>query len=261
MRPGHAACLGLLFLSAVASAQQSPAGAAPASPQPGEVQSGILGRVLLDGAPAPGSRVLVYPSTQTSPIGPGFVGTAVTDAEGRFGVGLSPGAYKVGVRRRAGGEGPGFLLEGSLRADVHPETVEVAEGSWTDLGDLALRPIDPGKLAGVVARGFSEPTPTVVEGRVTGTDGTPLPGFFVQAYRDPGMMGKPDAVAEVRKDGTYTLYLPEGGAYSLRARPTAGGAVHVGEPIGFVAAPGGSSLEIRPGETTRGVDLVVERGP
>jgi hypothetical protein len=255
-----ALCLGLLAAVAEARAQPAPpeAGAAPATQV--ELTSGIRGRVLLEGVPAPGTRVLVYPSTQGSPMGPGFLSAVLTDGEGRFNLGIAPGSYKVGARRRAGQDTPGLLTKGDYRATVQPEIVVVTEGSWTDLGDLKLRPIDPAKLAEVVSRGFQEQTATAVEGRVTGADGSPLPGHFVLAYRSPEMTGKPEAVTETRADGTFTLYLPAGGAYSLRARAIAGGSVQPGEPIGVVAGSADSRLEIPVGETLRGVELVVGGG-
>jgi len=220
--------------------------------------SGVRGRVLLGGEPAGGAAVMVYPPDRERLAGPGYLALVRSAPDGTFLVDLAPGSYRVAVRRRAGGEIAGRLREGDASA-VLEEPVEVAGDGYRDFGDVELHLVDPQRLGSVAAPEVTPEGGTWLEGRVVDADGKPRPGFFVFIYRDSGMIGRPQAVAETGPDGGFVLALPGGGKYYVGARSARGGPRQPGEWSGLLAGTADGGLEVPRGRRLKGVVVTVGR--
>lgn len=246
---GTTKSLGDIELQAVGKAQETEAA-------PG---AGIRGRVLHDGKFAGQTAVMIYDAASRRLAGPGYVAQVLTDGDGRFQIDLAPGPYRLAARRRRGGAASGYLQEGDLSATAPLDPIVVPAGGYLDLGDLALHEVDPGRLAASGAPGPQEPEATALEGRVLGPDAKPLAGQFVFAYRDEGMIGRPETMVRTGPDGGFVLQLPGGGKYYLGARSRHGGPRQPGEWAGKLAGTPDSGLEVPGGRRVRGLTIVMEQ--
>lgn len=246
---GTAQRLGELELHAVGTPRET--AAAPGA--------GIRGRVLHAGAPAGETAIMIYDAASTSLAGPGYIALARSDAEGRFQVDLAPGAYRFAARRRRGGATSGHLQQGDLSVTAPAEPIVVPAHGYLDLGDLLLHEVDAGKLAAKGAQGFQESTTTALEGRVLGPDATPRAGQYVFAYRDEGMIGRPESMARTGPDGEFSLALSGGGKYYIGARSRHGGPRQPGEWAGKLAGASDSGLVVSAGRRVKGLTIVMEQ--
>lgn len=230
------------------------AGAGPDQPPEG---TGISGRATFEGRPAAEVAVMVYDAAEGKLTGPGFAAAALTGEDGRFQAQLPPGSYRVVARRRAGGEASGFLREGDLTSEpTGPLSVE--SGRQVDVGVLALRQVDPAALAERQRERRSGAGPTRLSGTVRDGQGRPLAGQYVFAYRDQGMIGRPDLMAVTGQDGSFLLDLPGGGTWHIGARSTMGGPRQPGEMVGRLAGSPDSSVTLRDGEARQGLLIPME---
>ncbi|UFN44134.1 carboxypeptidase regulatory-like domain-containing protein [Nocardioides okcheonensis] len=129
-------------------------------------------------------------------------GTGTTGADGTYGVPVLPGSYRVQLART------GWVTT-AYGGSATPSTITVAPD-----GTLAVAPAEAvtgNRLAAVELRS----TPFAVTGVVSATDGSPLGGITVRAFRE-GSTDPADLVDLVDTDtsGSYTLNLPVG-AYDL----------------------------------------------
>jgi hypothetical protein len=241
--------LGELELHAVGRPQEAPA-------VPG---NGVRGRVLHAGAPAGETAIMIYAAGSTRLAGPGYVALARTDAEGRFQIDLAPGPYRFAARRRHSGASSGFLQAGDLSAVAPVDPIVVPPAGYLDLGDLALHEVDAVLLPAKGAREAPAPSATVLEGRVLGPESQPRAGQFVFAYRDEGMIGRPETMVQSGADGAFALSLPGGGKYYLGARSRHGGPRQPGEWAGKLAGTPDSGLEVLAGRRVKGLTIVMEQ--
>lgn len=228
--------------------------ALPAAPK----QTGLRGRVVAGGSPAAEASVMVYAAGAAKLAGPGFLASLVTDADGAFQFDLPPGAYRVVARRRQGGGAAGFLQQGDLSAEYAGNPVAVVAGKYASIGDLALHPVDAAKLSGREKERRAGSAPTVLAGTVVGPDGNPLAGQHVFMYRDQGMIGRPEMMAETAKDGSFVLDVPGAGTWYLGARSTMGGPRQPGEMAGRLQGSPDSSVAVRAGERRGGLVIRME---
>lgn len=246
---GTARPLGEIELHAVGASRES-------SASPGV---GVRGRVLYAGLPAGETAVMIYDAASTRLSGPGYVALARTDAEGRFQIDLAPGPYRFAARRRRGGATSGHLQGGDLSATASMDPIVVPADGYLDLGDLPLHEVDAARLAAKGAQGLQEPATTVLEGRVLDSEARPRIGQFVFAYRDEGMIGRPESMARTGVDGEFALSLPGGGKYYLGARSRHGGPRQPGEWAGKLAGPSDSGLAVLAGRRVKGLTIVMEQ--
>jgi len=241
--------LGELELHAAGTSQE--AVAAPGA--------GIRGRVLYAGAPAGETAIMIYDAAGTRLAGPGYIALVRSDAEGRFQIDLAPGAYRFAARRRRGGATSGQLQQGDLSATAPADPIVVPARDYLDLGDLLLHEVDTGRLAAKGAQGFQESATTALEGRVLGPHASPRAGQFVFAYRDEGMIGRPESMARTGADGEFVLSLPGGGKYYIGARSRHGGPRQPGEWAGKLTGSSDSGLVVLAGRRVKGLTIVMEQ--
>jgi len=217
--------------------------------------TGISGRVLFSGEPVEEAVVMAYAEGRERLTGPGYVALMASDGEGRFTIDLAPGRYQVVARRRQGGEMMGLLREGDLSVEYEGNPVAVLEGEYTNLGPLTLHRLDREKLAGQAALYYESASSTLLGGRVIGPDGKPLKGQFVFAYRDQGMIGRPDFITTSVEDGSFVMNLPAGGTYYVGARSRYGGPRQPGEMIGRLDGSPDSSVKVPEGKQVKGLTI------
>ncbi len=225
----------------------------PAAPK----ETGVRGRVLVGEAGAAEASVMIYGADAPRLTGPGYVASVVSDPDGAFQADLPPGKYRVVARKRSGGGAAGFLQQGDLSAEHKGNPVTVVGGAYTDIGALALHPVDVKRLA-ERERERTAGAPTVLAGVVTGPDGNPVAGQHVFIYRDQGMIGRPELMAVSGGDGSFVVSLPGGGTWYLGARSTMGGPRQPGEMAGRLAGSPDSSVSVRAGERKTGLVIRME---
>jgi hypothetical protein len=233
-----------------------PVGSAEAAAAPSG--AGIAGRVLAAGNPVADATVMIYGGSRERLMGPGYVAVVRSDESGRFQADLAAGEYKVAVRKRRDGSAAGFLRAGDLSADYEGNPVAVRPGEYADIGDVTLHPVDRERLAGEAADRHRDGSPTRLRGRVADVEGKPLAGQFVFAYRDEGMIGRPDILTTSDEEGGFVLNLAEGGRYYLGARDRFGGPRQPGELVGKLAGSPDSSVEVADGEVVEGLKITME---
>jgi len=219
-----------------------PVGAAEEAAAP--AGTGIAGRILEAGKPVGDATVMIYQGSR--------------ERLGRFQADLAAGEYKVAVRKRRDGAAAGFLRAGDLSADYEGNPVVVRPGEYADIGDVTLHPVDRERLAGEAVSRQSDGSPTRIRGRVVDVEGKPLAGQFVFAYRDEGMIGRPDLLTTTDEEGGFVLNLAEGGKYYLGARNRFGGPREPGELVGKMEESPDSSVEIAVGEVVEGLRITME---
>ncbi len=222
--------------------------------------TGIRGKVYSDGKPLGRARVTLYQDGETIFRGIGYA-SVLTNDSGDFAFNLSPGSYYVVARKRVGDDRMGPLAEGDLFAFAHSNPVEVADGSFTTVSMNAVTKLVKVKESGqeVTLGGTVKAGETVVSGKVTDTDGKPVKGVYVSAYRDSMMIYKPDFISGVTgEDGAYSITLSGGGEYFIMARDTIGGPAEKGDLLGRYAGNEDHSVILKDGEKMDGIDIVVE---
>lgn len=220
----------------------------------GPVGTGVRGRV--SGAGSGGERVTVYvyPGRFERPVGPGFAAAVEPDEKGAFTVPAAPGGYTLAVRVRRSGRDYGPPAPGDR---VAVRTVEIGAGTYADVGEIVLAPLDPEVWKTVTASPGG--SATRITGTVKGGDGRPAAGVRVLAFRDGRMTGKPAAVSPpTGPAGSYTLALPEAGTYFLGARSRLGGPASPGEKVGQNRGADGGGIVVGAGQSLPGIDIVVE---
>lgn len=203
---------------------------------PGIFSAGPLlsGRTMLDGQPASGVRVDVYPADSSSLSTPAPYSSSVSDAEGRFALHLPAGRYYLLAR----GEGL-FAYYGR-----NPVT----------LGEEGVRDLNIG-LVRIAARA-PELEPMVVSGALirVSLNGEPLPGATLYAYLDltSEMKGMGYAMAGPSdEEGIAELALPAGTYYLLarkRADGSGVGPLRAGDFTGYYP---GNPVQVHEGEVLR----------
>lgn len=227
--------------------------AGPAAPR----ETGLRGRVTADGNPAGEASVTVYDAAAPRLTGPGYLASVTSGPDGAFQVDLAPGSYRIAARKRRDGAAAGFLRAGDLSAES-TAPVAVAAGKYTDAGELRLHPVDARRLAEREKERLGGGSPTRIAGVVTGPESRPLAGQHVFAYRDQGMIGRPEMMTVSGADGSFAIDLPGGGTWYLGARSTMGGPRQPGEMAGRLAGAPDSSVVVRTGEARTGLTIRME---
>ena len=221
-------------------------------------ETGVRGRLLSAGQPVTGATVYVYTEDASGLMGPSYGESVQSDASGQFQVDLPAGRFFFAARKRSGGSRMGEPDAGDLNAVYPNNPIEVKAGSYTDLPDLMMTPVDASVRAERLAEGKFDATPTWFSGRVTNQDGRPISDIYVFAYLDSRMVGKPTYISAATDDqGHYRLNLGSGGTYYLGARSTFGGPLEPGEWVGTFDARADHSVEIEANSEQKLADIVV----
>jgi len=182
-----------------------------------------------------------------------------TDKEGKFSVNLAEGTYYIGAILRKSGGTLGPPREGDLflpfHGDSSPRKHLVRSGSITDIGTITgARPFNASTIR--TTTGI-----TAIEGKLTDTDGNPIAGALLFAFKNPTMKGRPLFISDrTDKDGRYQLRVNLGGSYFLKVRNTyGGGAVKPGEITGFHGLGEPKPVEVITGSITKDINIIGTR--
>lgn len=177
----------------------------------GKVSGTVVGE---DGESMEGCKICFFDTTQGPAPGneslwwriPDQEYSGLVDAKGNFSAEVPMGDYVVAsVGRRSAEEDFGPPTEGELVYLSDP--VKVGSGEEISLGAGKSTRHSNKKLKDGKPKGM-----TRIEGIILDAEGNPFMGGFVIAYPH-GYLSK-----RTKADGKFTLYLPQGGEYSLAAR-------------------------------------------
>lgn len=246
VRAGERTEIGPLVLSAEGEERISPL-------------TGVRGRILIDGAPAPGAFVMIYDGEVARPVGPRYRERVESGTEGRFEAALPPGSYLVAVRKRQRGAAVGPPQPGDYTAEYEENPVSVESGRYTETGDISLHVVDLAKLDRRLRNLDNSTNETSsIRGRVVGPEGEPLPGRFVFLYRIAEMTGPPVFMTRSGEAGSFVLNPPGSGKYYVVTRQAYGAARQLGEEVGLIEGRPDSSVDVGEGEAVGGLVLRVK---
>lgn len=182
--------------------------------------------------------------------------TSSISSSGDFEIKVPPGKYYVGaVVRQSSGPDTGPPREGDL-VFMTPDrnggvvVVTLAPGEKMDLGVRNL---------GWCYQGMAASGPLVITGRVTDTQGSPVPGLLVFGFGDASLSLNPLAVSQrTDEDGRYALRLDRPSQVYLRARDKYGGGAPVeGEYMGVYGGPNPIQVTVSGDQPVEGADISV----
>ena len=212
--------------------------------------SGVSGRLLADGQAVERAFVYVYTDAGSGLIGPSYGEAVQVDKDGAFRIDLPAGRYHLVARRRAAGSRAGELVPGDLNGSYPGNPVEVRRGEHLQLRAFPLTVINPEVRAQRQAQGTFAVTGTSLNGKVLDPQGEPVSGVHVFAYLDRRMVGKPVHIsAPTADDGSFSLYLGDGGTYFVGARSHYGGPLEPGEWVGTFDGRPDHSITVAKGQS------------
>lgn len=181
-------------------------------------QSGLTGKAFLkkDGQPLEGVYINVYQKNVPNLLGPSQYISAATDSAGHYRLDVPPGSYFVVARKRLSGMATGPLSPGDYFSEDPRMVVVIQPGQHTRVDLPMINMSAPMFFKRDLAAVTTE---TGVKGILVDAAGKPVPGGFAAAYTTRDVKRVPDYVSTLTgTDGTFTLYLPQGGDYYLGAR-------------------------------------------
>lgn len=218
----------------------------------------VSGVVRFQGAPVEGAVANLYLDEEEGLRGPGFRQSFPTGADGAFALEEVPqGQYFLVARLRRAGGGFGPVREGDLYGAALANPVPVDEGQETVVDiHLVRKERDDDPNAELLAL-----SGTGIRGRILDTQGRPVAGVYVFAYRSRVVgHGMPDFLTlPTGPDGAFALSLGEGGLFYLGARERAGGSPAPGEHFGFYEGSPDHGLRVPRGRIVEGLEIVVRR--
>jgi len=220
--------------------------------------SGVSGRLTVAGQPVDRAFVYVYSDAGSELMGPSYGEAVQVDERGEFRIDLPAGRYHLVARRRADGSRAGELVPGDLNGSYPGNPVEVRRGERLELGPFQLEVIDPSVHAKRHEQGTFVATGTTLTGKVLDPQGEPISGVHVFAYLDRRMVGKPVHISTpTAADGSFQLYLGDGGTYFVGARSNYGGPLEPGEWVGTYDGRPDHAITVAKGQTQALGDLTV----
>jgi hypothetical protein len=204
--------------------------------------------VSYKGLPVAGAYVALYPPESKTFKGLG-VKTESAGNDGRFRIEVQPGRYVVTGRKISDGTGNRPLRKGDLYCYYSRNAVEVKDGQIARIelscypkidrvSFVATPPVKTDDFKTIVEQAAD--SGAGIRGRVTGTDGSPVSGLTVLAYRlaSPVFMmynlyHGSEYSAETDSAGRFFIPLDEDGDYGIVARDTLGDGPHRGEIYGL----------------------------
>ncbi len=198
----------------------------------GDGKTGMTGQIVnkANGTPVAGAYVNVYPDTLSNLLGPSQFISSPTGTDGRFSLDIPPGTFYVVARKRMSGDPSGPLSPGDLYSEHQRVITTVIEGKLSVV-DLTVAPV---KAPMFFKKAMTEQeTSTGIRGTLIDAEGNPVPGSFAVAYTDADVKRLPDFASTLSDgEGSFVIYLPEGGDYYLGARVHAWDMPHPGELYG-----------------------------
>lgn len=195
-------------------------------------KTSVRGQLHINGEPVADAFVYVY-TRGNALTGPSYGQVVQSDERGFFRLNLSAGQYWLSARRRSDGSRVGDVSAGDLSGEYPGNPLKLETGQQRTLTNWPLRVVSETALEKKREQGKFTRTSTWLSGRVIDEDQLPLSGIYLFAYRDSRMIGKPDFISmPSAKDGTFSLYLDQGGEFYVGARSTFGGPLEPGERVG-----------------------------
>lgn len=250
---------------------------------------GIGGRALYKDQPIDSGSVSVYTLEDEPFRGMGVLTNSITE-DGSFWFDLAPGNYVVVARQRQDNALIGPLKKGDLfcYSAANPIAVHPANSCQVDLlcyprdnldRYLSQEAEDPRGKKQIARRdtslesatlqeagknGISGPV-SIIAGRVTALDDTPMPGLIVSAYPADDLplfqmyilRFKSDYITKTDANGFFRLVVKPG-SYYIVTREKVGDAPNAHENYGIYEGSANHSLTVASGENINGIHLLVE---
>ena len=250
---------------------------------------GIGGRVLYKELPLSRGSVTAYTFDDAPFRGIGVLTNSISN-DGNFWFDLAPGSYVMIARQRQDDTSIGPLKKGDLFCYTAANPIEVHPAQACTI-DLLCYPRDD--LDNYVTQNFSDPrgikqharheaslekasiqgtgdhtsssSRSMLAGRVTDLNNTPMPGLVVSAYPADDLplfqmyilRFKSNFLAKTDAKGYFRLEVKQG-TYYLVAREKVGDAPNSNEFYGLYEGNSNHSLSIKDGEAINGIQLQVE---
>lgn len=225
---------------------------------PADPDTWVEGRLTAAGKALPDAFVYVYTEESADLMGPSYAKLVQADGAGCFRLELPAGRFWLAARKRSDGGRAGEPLAGDLNGRYSGNPVEIAQGEQLQLGVFDLQVVDETRLQQKLREGKFAATETVLTGRTVDDQGQPLAGIYLYAYLDSRMLGKPTYIsAPTATNGTFKLFLGEGGKYYIGARSTFGGPLEPGEWVGTWAGAADHGIQLNSGETVALGDIAL----
>lgn len=247
----------LLFLLIIFPTSLIPAQTSP--PSGSDAKGIITGKILMKGgSPLDGGSVWLYDAiTGPPPFGNQLKRTPSlrieTNPDGTFREELVPGKYYLRAVKRMSPEKPG-LREGDyvyygINKNGDPKIYDVKSGEILDIG--VITEMVPYKKSNGVVR-------TAIEGMIRDSQGNPVEGVIVFAFRDLTRESRPLYFSDrTGPDGKYILSVTEG-TYYLRARnKLKGGIPERGQLLGAYGGETPVPVAVKDGEIVKAIDITV----
>jgi len=203
----------------------------------------------INGNPVSEGYLYAY-SYGRSVLGPALAMSEPASRDGRYVLVVPPGKYTLVARKRLSGSFSGPLRNGDLTGRV--EGVFTARSGAVPGVDVLLKVFKLG-AAGNPAKILN--TDTRVSGVIMDTDGKPIAGAHIFAYRDKLTRDPPDYLSSATgQDGRFLLSLPGGGRYVIGARTGLRGRPRDSDMVGFWDDPEKAKI-IREGQIIENVEL------
>jgi len=236
--------------------------------------SGLKGIVTYKGQPIKDAYVTAYKAGSGVFKGLGFRTESVS-RDGSFTFPLQPGNYVLVAKKISSGKGNRPPKEGDLYCYCPNNPVEVAPDRTTAVeipcypkddraSFLAIPPIKGDSLKTVEHRVVNGKAG--IKGKVTGSDGRPIAGILVLAYRTTKpvfltyhLSHGTEYTAETSPDGSFFIPVDADGDYYLVARDTLGDGPHRGELFGLYNGNSRHVVAYRQGTLVDSVEITAGR--
>lgn len=220
-------------------------------------KTSATGQLLADETPLADAFVYVY-TRGDALTGPAYGQVVRADEKGQFTLSLSAGTYWLAARKRNDGSRVGDPQAGDLNG-VYPENpLVLVAGEQKQLKPWSLETVSSAAKQRRLEQGKFTATSTWLSGRVVDEDKMPVAGIYLFAYRDNRMIGKPNYISTpTTADGTFQIYLEDGGEYFVGARSTFGGPLEPGEWVGTYDKRADHGVEAVSGQANELGDILV----
>lgn len=244
------------------------------APRVFEGASGVKGVVTYKGQPVRDAYVTAYKAGSGAFKGLGFRTESVA-ADGTFDFQLQSGAYVLVAKKITSGKGNRPPKEGDLYCYCPNNPVEVLADRITAV-ELPCYPKDDRNSFIALPQLKGDSLKTVehrvlngrsgIKGTVTGTDGKPVAGILVLAYRTTKpvfltyhLSHGTEYTAETAPDGSFFIPVDVSGDYYLVARDTLGDGPHRGELFGLYNGNSRHAVAYRKGTLLDSINIVAGR--
>lgn len=244
----------------------------------------LTGRTTFRGMPVEGAQISIYPPTDPSFRGMGFL-TSSTDVNGAFRFDTEPGGYVVIARKRKDFIGirplrkndlfcyyPGNPVSVSTQKETEVEIPCYPKDDLESFLDEKVYPSILVKKSGNDSVRLRESllkedvTILTMRGRVTDLNGQPMKDLYVMAYKGTSspmfkmlyLRTMPEYLVKTDEEGYYAIHAREEGTYYMVARELIGEAPAKGENYGLYEGNANHALALE-NESIDNADIIVSR--